>query len=117
MATVVVVFCSTPARSSTPTLASVMSSSVRSGAVSLIAPTRVVLPTPKPPATRILAVAALGATAGEPGSDSANAIDHCLEETGVGGTGRGGRGDGDEFVVQKVIEEHPYDRDGQVETG
>ena len=40
-----------------PTLAVVSGSSVRSGLISLTAPTSVVLPTPKPPAIRILAAA------------------------------------------------------------
>ena len=56
MATVVVVLALTPRVSSTPTLRSLSGSSVRSGLISLIAPTRVVFPTPKPPAMRILAV-------------------------------------------------------------
>ena len=38
------------------TLRSLIGSSVRSGLISLIAPTRVVFPTPKPPEMRILAV-------------------------------------------------------------
>lgn len=54
IATVVVVFPSSPASSSTPTLASVITSSVRSGAISLTEPTSVVLPTPNAPTTRIL---------------------------------------------------------------
>ena len=54
MATVVVVLPSTPAVLSVPRLPSVSSSSVRSGLISLTAPTSVVLPTPKPPAKRIL---------------------------------------------------------------
>ena len=41
-----------------PTLRSLSGSSVRSGLISLIAPTKVVFPTPKPPAMRKLAVAA-----------------------------------------------------------
>lgn len=53
MATVVVDFSSTPSRLSVRTLAVVMTSSVLSGAISLTAPTKVVLPTPNPPATRI----------------------------------------------------------------
>jgi hypothetical protein len=57
MATVVVVFALTPRVLSTPTLLSVSGSSVRNGLISLIAPTRVVFPTPKPPAIKILAVA------------------------------------------------------------
>src|ERR1700760_3869118 len=53
-ATVVWVLPSTPVTSSTPTLASVRISSVVSGGISLTAPTSVVLPVPKPPATTIL---------------------------------------------------------------
>src|SRR6202161_4133321 len=56
MATVVVVLPATPLMSSTPTLRSLSVSSVRSGRISLTALTRVVLPTPNPPAMRILAV-------------------------------------------------------------
>src|SRR4051812_17170375 len=66
MATVVVFLPSTPLMSSTGRPASVRSSSVRSGLISLTAPTRVVLPTPKPPATRILSVT--GSTGGLPRS-------------------------------------------------
>jgi hypothetical protein len=56
MATVVVVLALTPRVLSTPRLLSVSGSSVRNGLISLIAPTKVVFPTPKPPAMRILAV-------------------------------------------------------------
>src|SRR5450755_1185238 len=56
MATVVVVLRSTPVVSSTPMLRSLRSSSVRSGRISLIVATSVVLPTPNPPAMRILVV-------------------------------------------------------------
>src|ERR1022692_388582 len=54
MATVVVVFSGTLARSSTPPLAAVSNASVVSGVISETDPTKVVLPTPKPPATTIL---------------------------------------------------------------
>src|SRR2546429_7134153 len=56
MATVVVVLAPTPRESSMPTLRSVIGSSVRSGLISLIAPTRVVFPAPEPPELRILQV-------------------------------------------------------------
>jgi hypothetical protein len=56
MATVVVVLALRPRVSSMPTLRSLSGSSVRSGLISLIAPTMVVFPTPKPPEMRILAV-------------------------------------------------------------
>src|SRR5438105_5905573 len=52
MATVVVSFAVDPG-SSTPTETAVISASVVSGAISEMAPTVVVLPTPKPPATTI----------------------------------------------------------------
>jgi hypothetical protein len=55
IATVVVVLSGTAEVSSTPMLGAVMTSSVRSGAISETAPTKVVLPTPKPPATTIFA--------------------------------------------------------------
>ena len=59
MATVVVVFWSTPPVSSTVLPAWLSCSSVRSGRISLTAPTRVVLPTPKPPATSIFSARAV----------------------------------------------------------
>src|SRR6266545_687486 len=55
MATVVVTLFGVAERSSTSTLASVMTASVVSGTISETDPTRVVLPTPNPPATTILA--------------------------------------------------------------
>jgi hypothetical protein len=65
MATVVVVLSGSLDRSSMPTLAEVMTASVVRGVISETAPTRVVLPTPKPPATTILTACG----AGELGSD------------------------------------------------
>src|SRR6266542_1277111 len=54
MATVVVVLPGTAEVSSTPTEASVIASSVVRGVISDTDPTKVVLPTPNPPATRTL---------------------------------------------------------------
>src|ERR1700730_1345246 len=54
-ATVVVVFCSTPATSSTCWEASVMAASVVSGSTSETAPTKGVFPTPNPPEMMIFA--------------------------------------------------------------
>src|SRR6266498_5165354 len=54
IATVVVVFCDRPVTSSTPTDRTLMLSSVVSGGISDSDPTKVVFPTPKPPATRTL---------------------------------------------------------------
>src|SRR6187551_1289889 len=58
MATVVVDLAGVWARSSTPTDSLVTRASVRSGWISETDPTRVVLPTPKPPAMTILVDAA-----------------------------------------------------------
>src|SRR5215469_9335328 len=54
IATVVVVLSGTCDRSSTPALAAVITASVVSGVISETDPTKVVFPTPKPPATTIL---------------------------------------------------------------
>jgi hypothetical protein len=56
MATVVVSLAATPSSESTPALRALSVSSVRSGRISLTAPTSVVLPAPNPPAMRILMV-------------------------------------------------------------
>src|ERR1700752_3202854 len=63
MATVVVVLSGTADRSSTPALADVMTASVVSGVISDTDPTKVVLPTPNPPATTILTEVMAGASA------------------------------------------------------
>ena len=66
MATVVVVLSGVCVRSSTPSLAVVMTASVVSGVISETEPTNVVLPTPKPPATTIFTevIAASAASGG-----------------------------------------------------
>ena len=67
MATVVVVLPWIWLVSSTPRLAVVMAASVVSGMISETAPTKVVLPTPKPPAMTILTgVGALDSQRGSP---------------------------------------------------
>src|SRR5690349_25083228 len=64
MATVVVVLSVVLPGTSMPAAASVISASVVSGMISEIAPTAVVLPTPKPPATTIFTgIGGLGAGA------------------------------------------------------
>src|SRR4051812_7715376 len=106
-ATVVVVLSSIPPRLSMPTLAVVMSSSVFSGSISLAAPTKVVFPTPKPPAIRILTWVGNG-------SDSFKAIEQLLQEVSVGGYGGGTRGPhGHGFTLHEVGEEHLGDDDGE----
>jgi hypothetical protein len=64
IATVVVSLRSTPLSESTAALRSLSASSVRSGRISLTAPTMVVLPAPNPPAIRILIVTGRRAGAG-----------------------------------------------------
>src|SRR5262247_226124 len=91
IATVVVVFCSTPPRLSTSAPGSLSGSSVRRARISVTAPTRVVLPAPKPPAMRILM-----ATGGSPGprpyaSEPAKPISHLSQDSRVGQPGRRGR--------------------------
>src|SRR5438309_8603840 len=60
MATVVVVFSGVSDKSSVPALAEVITASVVSGVISETERTKVVLPTPKPPATTILTDVAAG---------------------------------------------------------
>jgi hypothetical protein len=60
MATVVVVFSSMPVRGSRLLLAWVIHASVLTGGISETVPTRVVFPTPNPPATTIFAEVTLG---------------------------------------------------------
>src|SRR5690242_3423598 len=90
-ATVVVDFRSTPSRLSTKAPGPLSGSSVRSARISVTAPTRVVLPTPKPPAMRILI-----ATGASPGprpsaSEPPKAIGHLSQDLRVGQPGRHGR--------------------------
>src|SRR4051794_2529764 len=110
IATVVVVFPSTPSVSSTPTLRSDKISSVRRGRISLIAPTSVVLPTPKPPATRIFR--ATGS------SEGAKAIDHFLENA-LAGLRRDldRRPYDDQPLVVQIPDQDTYHAEGQVDVG
>src|ERR1044072_6555368 len=89
MATVVVVFASTPATLSASTLAVVNAASVVSGSISLTEPTKVVFPTPKPPATRILI------WRGNSESEVSETNKQCLQDLRVVGVGvvRGRLGD------------------------
>src|SRR5262245_22417044 len=105
-ATVVAFFSSMPARSSTPTPASVSRSSVRSGVISLTEPTIVVLPTPKPPAIRIFTVSgAAGATVSEP----AKAVPHFLQQVQVRIAGDGMRRAGGDTARLQQVAEHDHD--------
>src|SRR5258708_5615334 len=78
MATVVVVFSGVAERSSTPVLAAVITASVRNGMISDTAPTKVVLPTPKPPPIMILTDISVG-----PASDLAKSTENPFKEPAV----------------------------------
>src|ERR1022692_2361696 len=104
MATVVVFLASTPLRSSRPTLAPVMGSSVRSGRTSLIAPTRVVLPAPKPPAMRILNAVSWPTPAP---SEGAEPMQYLPQQVGAGLLVDGPlRQDGDPALHREVGQQH-----------
>src|SRR4051812_16184815 len=116
IATVVVVLRSTPETSSTPTLRSVRCSSVRSGRISLTAPTMLVLPTPNPPATRIFT--ASGMAAPRLGSERLESIQHFLQKPFIGKTiVRLGPSDGDQPVLEQVTEQHPDNAEGKLHFG
>src|SRR4051794_27731687 len=94
IAIVVVVFIDACPGSSMPTAAEVISASVVSGEISEMAPTVVVLPTPKPPATMILT--GTGAFFGRPppptravptmrSGDCSKSTDHSHDGLRVGG--------------------------------
>src|SRR5690348_2698644 len=81
IATVVAVFEPYGSAGSTPTAAIVMSASVVSGAISEIAPTVVVLPTPKPPATTIFT--GTGGFTLAPSRKRTESTDHSQDGLGV----------------------------------
>src|SRR6478735_6238942 len=113
MATVVAVLLSTPKLSSTPTPACVIVSSVVSGRISLTEPTRVVLPTPKPPT-----ITTLTAVVAEAGSRSAlrgpttvsellKSMHHRLDQGTVGKDRlRDGGADLDPLLGEQVGQQH-----------
>src|SRR5215472_12548041 len=115
IATVVVVLLPTPVRSSVPTLARVRDSSVCSGRTSLIAPTSVVLPAPKPPAMRIL-----NAASGTPAalSEGVEPLQDLLQQGGARLLACGPLGKyGDPAVADEVGQQHPNHPDRQREGG
>src|SRR5262245_27125331 len=83
MATVVADLCSTPNVASSVAPALVSTSSVCSGMISLTEATRVVLPTPKPPATKILIAVGTG-RAWPTRLERLETIDHRLKYVIVG---------------------------------
>src|SRR6202035_3924395 len=113
MATVVVVLALTPRVSSMPTLRSLSGSSVRSGLISLIAPTKVVLPTPKPPAIRSLAVDGGVSPASAP-LERLKSIEHHPQQARVGlGFALGGQ-NAQQSLIDQVAEQHADNPDGKI---
>src|SRR5579872_4645684 len=115
MATVVVVLPATPVRSSTPIPTWVRDSSVRSGRISLIALTSVVLPTPNPPATTILTGVSWLPSASP--SEGAEPIKYLLEQLGAGLLACGGpRQHGDHALLNQVGQQdaHHAERQGHI---
>src|SRR4029079_4470311 len=116
IATVVVVLSPVWVRSSMPADADVITASVRSGLISETAPTNVVLPTPKPPATTIFAdvVEREG-----PPLELAKSTEHPFEQSHVwlaaGVFVAAGLMDGDQARLRQVGDEDPgnTERDGQ----
>src|SRR3954470_24060052 len=115
MATVVVVLPAVWVRSSMPAEAEVMTASVRSGLISETAPTKVVLPTPKPPATTIFAEVVERAAA--PPLELPKSTEHPFEQCHVwlsvgGGLAAAGLMDGDQPGLGQVGDEDPGDAEG-----
>src|ERR1700722_1877414 len=111
IATVVVDFCSTPARSSTSRLGSLSVSSVRSGRISLIDATSVVLPAPKPPAMRILMASGDGLLSS---SKPAEGICDILENSRVGQASPRRFANGDQAAFAHVREQNPDNAKRQI---
>src|SRR5580698_3445587 len=87
MATVVVFLSGVCERSSTPSLAEVMTASVVSGVISETDPTNVVLPTPKPPATTIFTeVIAVSALSGGATLELAKSTEHPFQQVHIRAT-------------------------------
>src|SRR5918992_438614 len=118
IATVVVVLPWIWLVSSTPRLAVVMAASVVSGMISETAPTKVVLPTPKPPAMTILTgVGARDSPVGEADLNCPESIEHPLEKRKVWAVAdAGGPVHGHQPLLGHVADEHAGDAEGQVET-
>src|SRR5688572_9791578 len=116
MATVVVVLPVLVISSSTPTLAWVMIASLRSGSISEIAPTKVVLPTPKPPATTILTGVSLCL-------EALDSIEHLLEQRRIGVSLEARRDLAGRFAnldgtsVRKIGHHDPHHSDRNIKAG
>src|SRR5262245_51829968 len=91
IATVVVLFRSTPSRLSTQAPGPLSGSSVRSARISVTDPTSVVLPAPNPPAMRILMVTGACPGSRPYGSEPPKPIGHLSQYSWVGQLGGRGR--------------------------
>jgi hypothetical protein len=101
--------------SSIPTLAVVIAASVVRGGISLTAPTKVVFPTPNPPAMMIFTGLGAGATDG-PGLKGLEAIENLLHQRYVRAFGRSARsGDMNKTRVDHVADEYSGDADREIE--
>src|SRR6478735_2700403 len=118
MATVVVVLSPVWVRSSMPADADVITASVRSGLISETAPTNVVLPTPKPPATTIFAEVVERAA---PPLELAKSTEHPFEQCHIwlaaGGLVAAGLMDSDESGLRQVGDEDPGNAERDREEG
>src|ERR687890_443882 len=117
IATVVVVLFGSCDRSSTPALAAVITASVVNGVISLTAPTRVVLPTPNPPAITIFTAWGAPFLPG-PASDLTEAIQHPFQKREVGTIARLLRAVNEhEALLGHVADEDAGDAERHVEPG
>src|ERR1700750_1897870 len=118
LGTVVVNFAGVWARSSTPTDSLVTRASVRSGTISETEPTRVVLPTPNPPAMTIF----VDAAARGPGEtlESTESTEGPFEEVEafvIGGVLGQGRLHVHVSLLHQVSEQHTYDAQRRLDQG
>src|SRR6185436_5228700 len=123
IATVVPVLPSTAPTLSTPRPSTVISASVRSGSISEMAPTKVVLPTAKPPATTIFIATGTDrarAFAAKPDcarrSESADSIKQPLEQRDIVGRVLGTDVDGHRVRGHQIPYEHARDTHREQET-
>src|SRR5918994_604214 len=112
MATVVVVLSPVWVRSSMPAEAEVMMASVRRGLISETAPTNVVLPTPKPPATTIFAEVVERAAPLELPKSTEHPFEQCHVWLTAGVLVAAGLMDGDQARLRQVGDEDPGHAEG-----
>src|SRR5690606_9359230 len=114
MATVVVTLVGVTLVSSCGTLASVITASVVTGGISLTAPTRVVFPAPKPPATTILVDIFVCASLEKSFETTKSPLQNLVFRRAVT---RDGRVDVDEAQLGQVAEQHLGDPQRDLQLG